>query len=445
MNTELDALLVFLLLAPALVGLLVAYHIAKRLGRFLNFRSLIIVNYVLVGQVSGLVHLAQVEGASRGYFDILASTELTAIESATLNTNLGLAALCLASAYGLPRSPDATSLGDHRRAWLLSSEKKATWLLVLVLLPITMYSLIQIRGYVQNLDATRVIAVAEGFARHSFIAAWAVWVIALAAIAIVSGRLGRSRSWVTVIGSVSMLAIVATLSWSGGRSIVVVMALPLLLLLLPKLDGIRWLAIPAAIAAAASYILAVTETRSIGSGSQFATWLDWEWGRFSLLGFAQQHVEDHGYLYGETFAAGVSNVLLGAMRLVGVNVQNLPLRMSMNITGEDLLGSSTAIHVVPGMSAELFMNFGSWGVFVGYLILGKVTAWADTKYSQADGAILQLTFAYIGSLLVFRTISADSGSIYSYVLYTGFPLLALAFFSCVQRRADKDRTYSTQV
>lgn len=428
MGNEIDLLALLALGTSALVGGLVAHHIARRLGRALNFRSMLLINYILVNQVSGIVHLSQIQGASRGYFDATAVTDPAILETAIVSSTVGLVLLCVASLHGLPLPPDR-GLTEPTAPWTLPTERRAAWTLSAVLAPLTLFSMLQIQQYVSDLDATRVISVAEGYARYSFISGWFVWVVALATIAAVSGKAGTSKLFVLVVAGAAMIAIVTSLAWSGGRSVIIVMALPLLLVLLPKLDGLKWLALPTAVAAATSYILSVTETRSIGSGSQLATWLDWEWGRFSLMGFAKQHVDAHGYLLGETFFAGILNVLFGAFRLIGIGIPNPPLRMSMNITGAELLNSSTAIHIVPGLNAELYMNFGILGVAVGYYFLGRLANWTDSKFVSSEGAILKLLYAYIGTLIVFRTISADSGSIYSYLLYTGFPLLAIAFVS----------------
>ncbi|MFE4543450.1 hypothetical protein [Arthrobacter sp. NPDC056727] len=428
MTRETVLMPIFALALTGIGGAFLAVYIGKRLGRFLNFRSLLILNYILVSNVSGIVHLMEPGGASRGYFDVLSARSSDVVESATISSLLGLAAVCVGCMSGITT---VSSLVPQSRPgeWLLSSERKSLWLLVAVLLPLSVFSIIQIQQYVQSLDASRIIQVADGYARYSFMSGWFVWAATFTAICLVSGRLGTNRLFVLCVSSGALIAIVASLAWSGGRSVIVVMTFPLALVLLPKLRGVRWLAIPAATAAAASYIIAVTETRTVGAASQLWTWLDWEWGRFSMLGFADQYAEEHGFLWGETFVAGVTNILFGSLRLIGIGISNPPLRSSMNITGEELLNSSTAIYIVPGLGAELFMSFGVLGVVLGFYLLGRLVSFVDRKYIETSGAIPRILWAYIGTLLVFRTIAADSGSIYSYVLYTGFPLLIIAVFS----------------
>ncbi|MEV5051570.1 hypothetical protein [Arthrobacter sp. LAR12-1-1.1] len=434
MDNDFVILVYLTLVVPAFMAVCVAIHIIRRTGSILNFRSMLIINYVLVTQISGIIHLLEIPGASRGYFDLAASIEPHSLVNPVMGSTLGLTALCLACVRGLSNSAVPTRLREPKRSWITNGERRAAWLFSLTMLPLTLFSIFQIQGYVRDIDTARVISVAEGYARYSFISGWFVWVVSFAAIALVSGRFGQSRLFVLIVAASSMIAIVLSLAWSGGRTVIIVMALPLLLVLLPKLNGVRWLALPAAVMAAVSYILSATEARAISSGGQLATWLDWEWGRFSLMGLADAHVDEHGFLYGETFLAGITNVLFGALRLVGVGIPNPPLRMSMNITGEELLNSSSAIHIVPGLTAELYMNFGLIGIIIGYYSLGRITSWVDAQYDKAPGAILRLAFAYLGTLLVFRTVSADSGAIYGYLLYTGLPLIALGVYSGLVRR-----------
>lgn len=424
----------------ALGGLTVALYIAKRLGRFLNFRTLVILNYVVVSPVSGIVHLMQLKGASRGYFDVSTATD-QGLVNATLGSILGLFALCLACLLKLPGDDfKPTHLPEP---WLITSEKRFIVLATLLMLPVTIFATLQIQAYVRTTELTRVIVLNDGMARFSFISNWLVWVVSFLALLIIGGRAGKSRVVTLLVTAAATLAIVASLSWTGGRSVIIVMVLPLILVVLPKLSGLRWLAVPAAITAATAYIISVSENRSsVDRGFNVATWLDWEWGRYSMTGFATEYVENNGYVFGESFLAGITSVLLGILRLIGLPIPNPPLHTSTQMSGQHLLNSTTLVHIVPGLNAELFMNFGMFGIIGGCFVLGRVTCWVDRKYQQAPTAIVKLAFAYVGTLLVFRTVSADSGSIYSYLIYVGAPLLLAGWYSTFTRRRDKQRLIS---
>lgn len=421
------------LAVSGLGGLIVALYIARRVGRLLNFRTLLILNYIVVINLSGIAHLSDVEDAPRGFYDLLATPSDAGMELATYATFIGLAALCVACLQKLPEKPAPdVSLASP---WLVREEKAFIWIMTLVMLPVSLWATLQIQSYVQTLNTDRVIALTDGLARFSYFSNWLAWSISFLTIAFVASGAGKSRFLVLVAAAGAVLGIAATMAWTGGRSVIVVMVLPIVLVLLPKLRGIRWIAIPAAIVAGASYMIAISDKRLASTGGfNLTTWLDWEWGRFSMIGFANQYVSGQGHLFGETFLAGIVSVALGTFRLLGIYIPNPDLQTSTQVSGETLRSSSEVIYIVPGLSAELYLNFGLVGIAVGYYLLGRITNWADRKFLEAPTVLIKLTFAYLGTLLVLRTVAADSGSILSYLMYTGFPLLVAAVWSKVGRR-----------
>lgn len=418
-------------MAYSLSGFLVAIYIARRLGRFLNFRTLLILNYIIVSPASGVVHLSQVQNAPRGYFDVLTSND-DALNNATLGSLLGLLALCIACVMKLPQAKaDQTASGD---LLLAKGERRFIALSALLMLPITVFATLQIQAYVRTTELTRVIALNDGMARYSFISNWFVWVISFIALLIIASRAGKNRLITLIVTAATVLAIVTSLAWTGGRSVIIVMVLPLILVVLPRLRGVRWLAIPVALTAAAAYMISVSQNRSSTTTDfNVATWLDWEWGRYSMTGFATEYVQAHGYAFGESFLAGILSVFLGVLRLIGIPIANPPLQTSTQMSGQHLLNSSSLIHIVPGLNAELYINFGMAAIVGGLFLLGRLTSRIDDLYQKAPTALIKFWFAYVGTLLVFRTVSADSGSIFSYVIYVGAPLLFAACYSALVR------------
>lgn len=435
---------IFGLAFAALVGVVVALYIARRVGRFLNFRTLLLLNYVAVNAVSGIAHLSDEPGAARGHYDLLASAADPGVELGVYACFIGLVALSVACLQNLPATPAAdVSLSSP---WLVREEKAFILVITVIMLPLALMATLQIQNHVDTLDTTRVIALSEGNARFSYLSNWLAWSISLLAIALVASRAGKSRLFVVLVTSGAVLGITAAMAWTGGRSVILVMVLPIVLVLLPKLRGIRWLAVPAAIAAGAGYLITVSENRSAGVGdSSLVTWLDWEWGRYSMIGFANEYVAKQGQMYGETFLAGITNVVLGVFRLLGLYIPNPNFRSSTQISGEALRSSSDILFIVPGMSAELYLNFGLVGIAVGYYFLGRVTNWADRKFLEAPTVLIKLTFAYIGTLLVLRTVAADSGSILSYLIYTGAPLIVAGICSIVGRRKAAAREEGNRI
>ena len=426
--------LMLVLGAFSLTGVVIAFYIARRLNRFLNFRTLLILNVVMADLVSGMVHLADVEGPSRGYFDILSTPGAPSATPAVFGGILALGGVCAACLRKLPSAGVARQRPRDPTVaqWLLPSERRFLLVAVLLMVPLTYGATLKVKSFAASEASTRIIGLDSGLARYSYISNWLVWTISFAAIWFVGTRFGRQRPLILLVTGISILLITMSLSWTGGRSIVVVMCLPLILVLLPFLHGLKTMTILVATSAAGFYIASITQARATGQSydlSSLSSWVDWQWGRFSMLGFSSDYVSTHGYLWGETFVAGLLSTVFGALRLAGIDVPVLSLATSTQISGESLGGSRSATHIVPGFSAELYLNFGLVGIIVGYYVLGRITNWVDCKFRDTPSAIGQLVYAYVGTLLVFRTVVSDSGSFWAYLLFSGTPLLVAATFS----------------
>ena len=421
----------------AFAGAGVAIAIARRSRRVLSFRVLVVVSYVATNLVSGIAHLIQVSGSARGYFDAVAQLEPGQLEEVVLIEALGLIALSVGALWGLPK---CTSPPTQRVSLLSPRDRSMLPVVLAVLLPVSLWASLRIQEHVATLNIERVISVSGGMARFGFMAHWLVWAISLLVIWLAFSRSHQSGAWPVFVLGAGVVAIAASLHWTGGRSIILVMALPLILVMLPQLRLTKSLAIPAGLAVAFLYfaqIVQITDGRTAGyrSGSSgLVEWLDWEWGRFSMLGFAVRYVHDNGLLFGETIAADAVTFIDGLVRKIGMSGFEVEQRSSINIAAEALLNSGSEIYIVPGMSAELYLNFGIPGILLGYFVLSRLCAWADTRFLGSSTLVTQLAWAYVGTLLVFRTIPANSGSSYGYLIFTGAPLLVVAGASYLGHR-----------
>ncbi|MCG7580088.1 hypothetical protein [Mycolicibacterium sp. OfavD-34-C] len=399
---------------------------------------LIVVNYVLTNIVSGVAHLLQVEGARRGYYDAQVWLEAGQLEEIVIIQAIGLIAVCCGAAWGLPKNGlEPTRVVGAKT--LTSNDRKMVAPILFVLIPVSAWASYKINSYVATLDTERVIAVSGGMARYSYMSHWLVWAISLLVLYFAASHSDNVGTWPAIALGLGVVAIAASLQWNGGRSIIVVMTLPLILVILPRLHGARFLAIPLGLFVAAVYMVQLTAERSarFQSGSAgFVEWVDWQWGRFSMLGFAQQHADEGGFLFGETILAGITQFLDGVFRLVGLAGFDTEWQSSANVAAESLLRSGTDIYIVPGMSAELFMNFGVVGIICGYFVIGRACGWVDARFANSSTLITQLAWAYIGTLLVFRTIPVDTASAYSYLTFSGAPLLGIALLSYWRNKPD---------
>jgi hypothetical protein len=317
-------------------------------------------------------------------------------------------------------------------------------ILSVILLPLSLFSLLKVRNYASALElyGGRIISVSDGFGRYGYLAAWTVWAITFVVILIVrsskSGNERRTGPAILLLVSSGALAIVVATGWSGGRS-TLINALPLLLVMLPLLKANKWAAAGAALSVAAGVSIYVSQaTGDRFSRARLGTsgpldWLDWEWGRFSQVGFAVRSTNDNGFLLGETFIKSIDRVFEGIFRLAGLTYTASEARSAMEVAGEEILRTS-ALHIVPGIAAEFYLNFGMIGIIIGFFIIGRICGVVDLHFNNSSTVITQLFWAYLGTLCAIRALIADSGNPMLYLTYSGAPLVFAALLSYLMAR-----------
>lgn len=440
-----EALITTILLSIAgLYGAMVAVRIAVILKRIANFRSIIIAMYLVVNVASGVAHLSRLEASNRGYYDLLAQP--AGILVATLASVIGLVALCLGCMKGIRRAPQAVAPSPA----ILRKTAVPLFVVALAMLPLVASALAAIRTYAATLDTERIISLDGGLARLGFLSQWSTWVISFFFLAICATRIARSRLMLGILLLVSCALIVSSLSWTGGRAIAVMMCLPLVLAIWPilgKLRGVLALALSVGALAYSAFLIANRTANYASNNLGLVSAIDWQLGRFSMMGFADEFVSRNGYLLGETFLSGILSVPFGILKLLGLTDGIALPRTITEVTGDHLLGSSSVTFVVPGMSAELYINFGFLGIVLGYYLLGRLVSIVDDAYASTPDMSLKFGLAYVGVLLVFCTVSSQSGAIFSYGLFTGLPvavLIAWRISAARRERANRSAEYELQ-
>jgi len=418
---------VIMLLLAIIVGLITCVMIARAQGRAMSVQIFLLINYMIVQPLSGIVHLTGISSGFRGYYD-LNNRPIDQTLISTFAAVIGLFALCVAFRPRLSTQSDSVRPAlaklefTRREAFLVTT-------IVAVLAPVTLFALAKISAYAASAGSARLISLDAGTARFSFMSDWIVWVISLIALLLVLRRRNPSPPFVFVTLAVAVACMGAALSWSGGRSVVLLMAFPLVYVLWPLLRGLRGVAVVSGGASLIAFVVAMSAYRLQGTAMRFNisgwNWIDWEWGRFSMTGMAAQHVSQQGLLYGETLARGITSAPLSALAFIGFPVAPLEFHSSMAVTSRVIKGDFESIYMVPGLTSELYINFGILGVAAGYYLIGRVAKFVDSSIVRAESPTAQLMFAFIGSLLIFRSILADSASPFYFFLYSGFPLLAL--------------------
>lgn len=430
------------LVLATLVGAVGALAVAKRTGRILSFRVLAIVFYVIVNAVSGIFHIIDFSDVRRGYFDAVLQLESKQLLETSLLSLLGLIALLIGVTRKLPPyrgrfSGEVKSLTSRERAVLTSA--------IILIFPVAFWSQLKMESYAATVDTARIISVSGGLARYVFLSSWLVPTIYFAVVLAASWRSFSGRWPIFLLLLLGVGAIAASVDWTGTRSSAIYLSLPLILVLAPRMPKSKTVA--TAFVGALGLILVtvalrqndIRQSKSAFGSTGPADWLDWELGRFSMLGFAVQRVDRYGSLNGETFVNSFAQPLDTLFRAVGIPLFEYNSRSSTEVVAEQLLNSTTATHVVPGLSAEFYLNFSSVGILVGYLLLGRLLGWVDDRCFDSSLLTTQLAWTLAGTLLV-RSIGYGSSQVIATLLFTGAPLLFVAFLSFSLSRPRKVTT-----
>ena len=423
-----------------LIGCITAVWVAKRAQRILSFQFLVVVNYIAINLFSGVAHILD-WGSRRGYYDAVSALEPQQLGQLVLSQCVGLIGLVVGLLVG---SPPADASSNVRPPPLSRFDQLMLVLAIFATLPIALVAVLRIRDYASTLEVFggRIISVDGGMARYVFLSHWLVWAVCFAVIWFAYGSFRRAPESVFLVAIAGIAVIVGSLSWSGGRSIALVFTLPLVMVIYPLLRRnrvISAISIGVGTLALLFYVARLSNARSAKSrsgGGNIWDWLDWEWGRFSMLGFGVEYVDKNGYVFGET-------LLSSLFRVLGFTPDgSTATRSSSEIASAEIFNSSSARYLAPGLSFELYLSFGVLGIFFGYLLVGWICKRIDQGMAGSSSVITQLLWAYVGTLVVFRVLPSEPSALLQALLYSGAPLLviaALSYLNSRERRALREQ------
>ena len=429
------AVAVLLLTASAVVGVLAIIHVRTRQIDGLNLRMWMMLNFLLANVLSGFAHVLE-WSKERGFYEVLSGDPVgstSGLTEAAWATFLGSCALwaglvlprprlfpARAGARTMPRRP----LAPENLYSFAAAHRVAVGGVALALAGAGAFGLVRVMGATTDQTGGRIIAVDDGNARFAFLAGWLPWAVTLLVLVLACRRRAPGPAvWNTILLVVGLGALAVSASWNGGRSEIVYVAFPLLALMLPRINVLRWPFMVAGAALLAGYIVYTTMQR-VGATTDPWSFVDWQWGRFSMAAWAANHTELHGALHGETVWSALLNVPLSLLHLVGIDVDN-PFRSMVEVSGSDLLGGEDQIYVVPGFTAEMILNFGVLGAVGGYFLLGLVSAVVSDAYSRSRSETNRVLLATIGSTLVFQGIVGQLESFEVFVTLSILPLWGL--------------------
>lgn len=91
--------------------------------------------------------------------------------------------------------------------------------------------------------------------------------------------------------------------------------------------------------------------------------------------------------------------------------------------GQYLYDDSTRTGVVPGTLAELYFNFGVFGVIAGFFVVGRVARYCISLTHSAEDAGTMLLAFYVMALLCISTIPMNATVILYFLATSGLPIL----------------------
>lgn len=414
--------------------LLAILHLHRRGGDGLFLRQLLLVNYFVSYVLSGIIHL-QYWGTSRGFYDAMAGSppgSSGGVVPAAIATAVGLVAVIvgLLPARRSPAVPTAAFAlgGTHPRLSIAIG---------VVVSLIAGAALVRVQGVAAQLNAERIIAVSGGEARFVTLAGWLPWGLCLIALGLASRQTPRRHWWNAVVLVTAVSAIAMSLMWSGSRAGLLFSTFPLLVIMVPLVGRLRTPLILLGSVALAIVVASETLSRQTGPVTSEAldVWslIDWQWGRFSMIAWADHLTQVHGMLDGETIIRAVFAVPNALLHFLRLDVQ-FGGRSMVEITGAYFRGSSEQIFIVPGLTPELLANYGMLGVGVGYLMLGLLSGALADWYRDTPFEWTRLWLAYLATVIVFQAPVAQFEAFFQSIVTESLPLVALMALERLARR-----------
>ncbi len=433
-------------LAAALlvVSSAIVLRAAVKTGSLMNGHTLVLGTFLVVYPLSAFVHLTGADYVSLGFYNIAALDSHTQAHHVYLSLALVLLAQ-LALWWGLaPAQPPVLS---HTPQIV---RVRST----ILILAGVVFTLAGIAGTVllfsgsgellENLatiDRTREIE--AGTARYVFMSEWLSWGIIFLLTAFLVSRSSKRHPKLTLAaligGSACMLL---NLFWTGSRAENLLAVLPLIFVvkkIAPRHFRPFGFVIAVGVMGIMVFETIARTTTMLNSGladlvqggistsqfvaNQFAAVFDWQLGRYPTISLAFDMVNRYGYAFGSTLIQGLIMTVNAPATLLHSSMK-VPEPPAMTaLVGQYIFDDPTRTGVVPGTLAELYFNFGIFGVIGGFFAIGRIAKWciAATRSCREMGTLL-LGF-YVLTLLCVWTIPMTATLGVYLLATTGFPVL----------------------
>ena len=401
-----------------------------------QFAVIFLISFLTAFPVSGFIHLLR--PSTDGYFS-LHQNGLQYLTTQAALMVLGLS-VCMTLYYTNLKMPVITKKVEG-----YSARSFPTLMMIasLPLIALGVFANQKLSDAIELQNFNRVISLSGGNARFAYLAVWGVWGVIFLGSAILEKFLLPQFGKFVVAGA-TVILIFQLLNWTGARLAPLIYAGTFIIGNMRHLKSGRRLLVPMGAVGYLAFAILVTNRRKLGySGGQsfsFLDILDWEAGRFSILGGSIWTVDRNGYLFGDSFVFTWNLLTDGIQKLL-----NIPALLEIGNTqsisqalGYGLLGSDKVNYIAPGILVEMFLNFGFLGmllsVFICIFFLGRI----QFHYQNSRDIITKMMNFYFGSSLISCCILSSSMSILGSFVFNPIPIYLLYIFSRMERSLTRN-------
>jgi hypothetical protein len=434
------------LLAAALlvISSAILLRAAVKTGSLMNGYTLVLGTFLVVYPLSAFVHLTGSDYVSVGFYNLAALDLHTQAHHVYLSLALVLLAQ-LALAWGL--APARSSpLPNGARTVRVRTKLLVLAGVVFTLVGASGTALLfsgsgELLEDLATIDRTKELE--AGTARFVFMSEWLSWGIIFLLTAFLVSRVSKRHPKLTLVlligGSGCMLL---NLLWTGGRAENLLAVLPLMFVvkkLRPQLFRPFAGVVAASVAGIIVFETVARTTMLLSTGmdllvrsglstsqfvaNQFASIFDWQMGRYATIGLAFDMVNRYGHAFGSTLIQGLAMTINAPATLLHSSMK-VPEPAAMTaLVGQYVYGDPGNTGAVPGTLAELYFNFGVFGVAGGFFVIGWIARLCISIARSSPEMGTRLLAFYVLTLLCVWTIPMTA-TLGVYLLATsGLPIL----------------------
>jgi hypothetical protein len=420
----------FLLFVSAFLITTLIIYLWRRRSRQ-QFVIIFLSGFLIAFPVSGLTHLMR--PSRDGYFSLHQNgLQYLSIQGALMVLGLSV---CITLFYASQKSFVITE-----KVQGYSTKRISTFMLVasLPLLVLGVLASQKLSSAIELQNFRRVIALSGGNARYAYLATWGVWgVIFLGSAILEKLRLPKFSKF--VVAGVTIFTIFQLLNWTGARLAPLIYAATFIIGNIRHLESARRLLIPIGVIGYFIFAVVTTNRRKMGySGEQgfnILDILDWEAGRFSILGGSIWTANHNGYLRGESFVFTWNLLTEGIQKILDLPAQ-LEIGNTQSISqalGNGLLGSDKVNYIAPGILVEMFLNFGFLGMLFSVsfciILLNRI----QYHYQNSPNNVSKMLYFYFGTSLISCLILSSSMSLLGAFVFNPVPIYLAFLYSRKER------------